>query len=239
VSGSAHLQDGCQNYYAVSNESVTEAYKGTVLDISDSRKKYIYGRDDDVSFVQKANREHVQMAKILSDTKFFNRSNASSETIEEATSCSPDSQCRTLNNTECSYEQGPVEVNRSYKSDLLEASQKQYVYERDFCHVLPPTVPKLNIPGTSKEGIYSQRIRIMWKKMDAVFDGILNLYDKIPEPDGSQDLQRRCKRAAEFSSRFSRNYLYQLRKQVSKFAVFVNYKVPLQNNTFRGLLDVM
>lgn len=33
-------------------------------------------------------------------------------------------------------------------------------------------------------------------------------------PDGEEDYQRRKKRAAEFSSRLSRNYLYQLSREV-------------------------
>jgi hypothetical protein len=233
-------QNDLQKYGAVSNESVTEGYKGTVSDISDLRKKYIYDGDDDVSVLQKVNKEHVHMAKIVSDTTFFkHRYNASSETIQEETLCSQDSQYCMLNNTECIYEQRQFEVNENYKSDLLEASQQHNVFEKGLCHVLPPGVPKLNFHGMSKEGIHSRRIRIIWKKMDAVFDEILNLYKKIPEPDGSQDLLRRCKRAAEFSSRLSRNYLYQLRQQVSIFAVFANYMVPLESNTFRGLLDMM
>jgi hypothetical protein len=236
VPGSEHMQDDCQKYDAVSSESVTEGYRGTVLNISDLGKKYMYGRDDNVSVVQKTNNEHVQKAKILSEAKLFkHRSNASSETIQEETLCSPDRQYCILNDIEYVHEQRPYEVNISSKSDLLESSQEHYVFEKELYHVLPPAVPKLNSHGMSKEGIHSRRIRIIWKKMDAAFDGVLNLYDKIPEPDGSQDLLRRYKRAAEFSSRLSRNYLYQLRQQVSIFAVFANYKVPLENNTFMGL----
>lgn len=236
VPGSEHMQDDCQKYDAVSNESVTEGYRGTVLNISDLGKKYMHGRDGNVSVVQKTNKEHVLMAKVLSGPTFFkHRNNASSETIQEETLCSADSQYCMLNDIECIHEKMPVEVNISYKSDLLESSQEHCIFEKELYHVLPPAVPKLNFRGTSKEGIHSQRMRIIWKKMDAAFDGILNLYDKIPEPDGSQDLLRRCKRAAEFSSRLSRNYLYQLRQQVSIFVAFANYVVPLENNTFRGL----
>jgi hypothetical protein len=224
VPGSEHMQDDCQKYGAVS--SVKEEYKGTVLDISDLRKKCIYDKDSNVSVVQKTDKEHVQMAKLLSDTTFFkHRGNASSEIIQEEALHSQDIQYCMLNNTECIYEQRQFEVNRNYKSDLLEASQQHNAFEKGLSHVLPPGVPKLILHGMSKEGIHSQRIRIIWKKMDTVFNGILNLYDKIPEPDGSQDLLRRCKRAAEFSSRFSRNYLYQLRQQVSIFAIFANYMV--------------
>jgi hypothetical protein len=216
VPGSKHMQDDCQKYDAVSSESVTERYTGTVLDISDLGKKYMYGRDDNVSVVKKTYNEHVQKAKIVSEAKLFkHRNNASSETTQEETLCSPDRQYCMLNDIEYVREQRP--------------------FEKELYNVLPPAVPILNSRGMGKEGIHSRRIRIMWKKMDAAFDGILNLYDKIPEPDGSQDLLRRCKRAAEFSSRLSRNYLYQLRQQVSIFAVFANYIEPLENNTVIGL----
>ncbi|XP_023707272.1 uncharacterized protein LOC111864327 isoform X3 [Cryptotermes secundus] len=184
--------------------------------------------DGNVSVVQKTNKEHIQMAKVLSEPTFFkHRSNVSSETTEEETLCSPDSQYCMLNDIEGIHEQRPVEVNISYKSDLLESSQEHCVFEKELYHVLPPVIPKLSFHGMNKESIHSQRMRIIWKKMDAAFDGIVNLYDKIPEPDGSQDLLRRCKRAAEFSSRLSRNYLYQLRQQVCELKKQIREYVSL------------
>lgn len=44
-------------------------------------------------------------------------------------------------------------------------------------------------------------------------------------PDGEEDYQRRKKRAAEFSSRLSRNYLYQLSKEVQTLNFLAN--IPL------------
>lgn len=39
--------------------------------------------------------------------------------------------------------------------------------------------------------------------------------NEVTLPDGEEDYQRRKKRAAEFSSRLSRNYLYQLSREVN------------------------
>ncbi|XP_021941509.1 uncharacterized protein LOC110840645 isoform X3 [Zootermopsis nevadensis] len=107
-----------------------------------------------------------------------------------------------------------VNVNSSYRSDKPKSNHEHYLPEKTSYHVSQPAVPKLHHCGTNKESIQSQKIRIIWKKMDAAFDGILHLYGKIPEPDGIQDFLRRREREAEFSSRFTRNYLYPLKQQV-------------------------
>jgi hypothetical protein len=200
----------------VSVEAVSKEYSGAMLDISDDvGKKDLHGREEIISVLQKTNKVHVQMVKTLSDTKFINYNNTYLETIQEEPLCLLDSQYSMLNDTERIYQQRSFDMNKDNKSDMPKSFHELGVLERSLYHVSAPAVPKLNYYGMDKEGIHSQKIRILWKKMNAVFDGILNLYGKIPEPDGSQDFLRRHKRAAEFCSRFSRNYLYPLQQQAS------------------------
>jgi hypothetical protein len=215
LSGSGHMQDDCQKCDAISKETVLKAYRGTMLDMSDAGKRDKHGREENVSVAQKTSEEHAQISTALSDNKFIKyNSRTPLETIQEEALCSPHSQYSVLNDMECIYQERPFDMNKNYKSDMLKSFHEHYILEPNSYHVPSPAVPKQNLCGTNKDGIHSRRIRTIWKKMDAVFDGILNLYGKIPEPDGSHDLVRRCKRAVEFSSRFSRNYLYQLRQQV-------------------------
>jgi hypothetical protein len=75
-------------------------------------------------------------------------------------------------------------------------------------------VPKLNPCKIHRDGSYFKRIRNMQKKIGDAFESLLQQLQNIPEPDGSQDLMRRHKRAVEFSTRFTRNYLYHLHQEV-------------------------
>jgi hypothetical protein len=193
----------CQDCDSLSKEAGSDSNGGTVLDISDAGTREICSREENVLFAQKMN------PKL---SKHYN--NVSLETIQEESVCPPNSHCCMLNCIECSYQQRPCYMNRSYKPDMPKSFHVHHASEKKSHTLLSSDVLKQAPYGVSTESMLSQRIRFMWKKMDAAFDDILSLYNKIPEPDGSQDLLRRCKRAAEFSSRFSRNYLYQLQQQV-------------------------
>jgi hypothetical protein len=215
---SGHVHNDCQKYCdALFNEASSEAYGGTRLDISDTgKRKEICTREENASVVQKTNTENVQMIKLLSHPKFNKHSgNMSLETIQEEALCLPNSQCCMLNGIECISQHRPCHMNKNYTSDMPKSFHEHHMIERKAYNVAPSDVAKLNPSAVSKESIFSQRIRFIQKKMNAAIDDILSLYNKIPEPDGNQDLLRRCKRAAEFSCRFSRNYLYQLQQQVS------------------------
>lgn len=215
VSGQVH--NDCQKYCDALSEAGSEAYAGTRLDISDTGKREeIYTREENLSVVQKTNTENVQMVKLLSHPKFSKHSgNMSLETIQEEALCLPNSHCCMLNGTECISQHRPCHMNKNYISDMPKSFHVHHMIKKKTYNVVPSDVTKLNPYTGSKESILSQRIRFIQKKMNAAIDDILTLYNKIPEPDGNQDLLRRCKRAAEFSCRFSRNYLYQLRQQVS------------------------
>ena len=53
-------------------------------------------------------------------------------------------------------------------------------------------------------------------RIEAALDGMEILLRRRPkEPDGEEELERRRTRSVEFLSRFSRNYLFQLRIQAS------------------------
>jgi hypothetical protein len=215
---SGHMHNDCQKYYdALSNKAGSEAYAGTKLDISDTvKREEMYTREENVSVVQKTNPENVQMIKLLSHPKFSKHSgNMSLATIQEEALCLPNSHCCMLNGTECISQHRPCHMNKNYISDMPKSFHGHHMIEKKAYNVVPSDVTKLNPYAISKESILSRRIRFMQKKMNTAIDDILTLYNKIPEPDGNQDLLRRCKRAAEFSCRFSRNYLYQLRQQVS------------------------
>jgi len=216
---SGHVHNVCQKYCdALSNEADSEAYTGT-LGISDTGKREeIYTREENVSVVRKTNTENVQMIKLLSHPKFTKHSgNMSLATIQEEALCLPNNHCCMLNGTECISQHRPCHMNKNYISDMPKSFHEHHMIKKKTYNVVPSDVTKLNPYAISKESIHSRRIRFIQKKMNAAIDDILTLYNKIPEPDGNQDLLRRCKRAAEFSCRFSRNYLYQLRQQVSIF----------------------
>lgn len=215
---SGHVHNDSQKYCdAHSNEASSEAYEGTRLDISDTgKRKEICTSEENASVVQKTNTENVQMIKLLLHPKFSKPSgNMSLETIQEEALCLPNSHCCMLNGTECVSQHRPCHMNKNYTSGMPKSFHEHHMIERKAYNVVPSDVTKLNPSAISKESIFSQRIRFIQKKINAAIDDILSLYNKIPEPDGNQDLLRRCKRAAEFSCRFSRNYLYQLQQQVS------------------------
>jgi hypothetical protein len=217
---SGHMHNDCQKYCdSLSKEVGYKAYGGTTLDNSDAGKREkMCSREENVSVVQKTNRENVQMIKLIPHPKFSKHNgNMSLETIQEEPVCLSNSHCCMLNGIECIYQHRPCHMNKNYKSDMPISFHEHHVIEKKAYKILPSDVTKLNPYAVSKENILSQRIRFMWKKMNAAFDDICSLYNKIPEPDGNQDLLRRSKRAAEFSCRFSRNYVYQLRQQVSIF----------------------
>ncbi|XP_046741128.1 uncharacterized protein LOC124408316 isoform X1 [Diprion similis] len=60
-----------------------------------------------------------------------------------------------------------------------------------------------------------QRVLAIQKKVSSLLDEISFRLDRIPLPDGDRDLSRRLQRVAEFSVRFSRNYLYDLGRQIT------------------------
>jgi hypothetical protein len=229
VPGYGHIQDCQEHYNAVSLEAASKTCKGTTLSVSDDLgEKHIRGREEAVSVLQETSKERVQMVKTVSDTKFINHNNnISLENIREEPVCLPDSHCSMLNGTEYFYQQRLFDMNKNYRSDMPKSFHEHYALEKSSYHVSPPAVPKLNCCGISKDSIHSQKIRIIRKKMEAAFDGILHLYGKIPEPDGIQDFLRRHKRATEFSSRFTRNYLYPLQQQVSTLcSTYKVYSIP-------------
>lgn len=215
---SGHVHNDCQKYCdALSSEAGSEAYKGTMLDISDTGKREeIYTREENISVVRKTNTENVQIIKFLSHPEFTKHSgNMSLATIQEEALCLSNSHSHMLNGTEYSSQHRPCHMNKNYISDMPKSFHEHHMIEKIAYNVVPSGVTKLNPYAISKESIHSRRIRFIQKKMNAAIDDILTLYNKIPEPDGNQDLLRRCRRAAEFSCHFSRNYLYQLRQQVS------------------------
>lgn len=63
---------------------------------------------------------------------------------------------------------------------------------------------------------FDSKMRAFVPKIVKVVESIQSRMDcEIALPDGQEDYQRRKKRAEEFASRFSRNYLYQLSREVS------------------------
>ncbi|GJQ82282.1 hypothetical protein Trydic_g19479 [Trypoxylus dichotomus] len=72
------------------------------------------------------------------------------------------------------------------------------------------------------------------KCLNCMEDIRLQLDIGITPPDGLDDLERRKKRSSEFASRFSRNYLYQLNRQLSdlrKLLCPTSARAMLQNNS--------
>ena len=61
----------------------------------------------------------------------------------------------------------------------------------------------------------AQKILAIQKKISDLLDEIGFRLNRIPLPDGDRDLKRRQQRVIEFAVRFSRNYLYDLGRQVA------------------------
>ncbi|KAJ9574873.1 hypothetical protein L9F63_007968, partial [Diploptera punctata] len=91
-------------------------------------------------------------------------------------------------------------------------------------------VPKMNLQEIQRDGAYSQRIRNIRKNIDRTLDSLLEQLPNIPEPDGSQDMMRRRKRAVEFSARFARNYLFHLSRQICE----IRKEMKDSSSTHRG-----
>ncbi|KAK0178823.1 hypothetical protein PV327_007671 [Microctonus hyperodae] len=62
--------------------------------------------------------------------------------------------------------------------------------------------------------IVANKILGIQSRISELLDEILYRLCRIPQPDGDIDLKRRQQRAMEFAIRFSRNYLYELGRQV-------------------------
>lgn len=76
------------------------------------------------------------------------------------------------------------------------------------------------------------------RKISDVLDEICHRLNNIPLPDGECDLQRRQQRILEFSVRFSRNYLYDLTRQIADIRRHMNVVLDNEGLKFskRGLL---
>lgn len=68
---------------------------------------------------------------------------------------------------------------------------------------------------TRPDPLVVEKVLAIQRKVFSILDEISFRLDRIPLPDGDRDLTRRLQRVAEFSVRFSRNYLYDLGRQVA------------------------
>ena len=66
------------------------------------------------------------------------------------------------------------------------------------------------------------KILSLQRKISTVLDSISYELDRIPLPDGENDLIRRRQRVVEFSTRLSRNYLYDLGRQITNIQRHIN-----------------
>ncbi|XP_049838262.1 uncharacterized protein LOC126283855 isoform X1 [Schistocerca gregaria] len=112
-------------------------------------------------------------------------------------------------------------------TDAQKSNEKKITYQTNSTNVVGEN-KRLLLPGTrktlsnrrnnkcdeTKDSIFAWRLMTIREKLEVT---LLNVYlsiSNIPEPDGLQDFIRRRQRAAEFTSRFCRNYLYQFHRQV-------------------------
>ncbi|KAK7871859.1 hypothetical protein R5R35_006448 [Gryllus longicercus] len=70
----------------------------------------------------------------------------------------------------------------------------------------------------SQESIHVVKLNTLRKRMIVTLNEIQSLLGDRPQPDGVEDLKRRQQRATEFSSRFCRNYLYPLQREMNVIA---------------------
>ncbi|XP_049803983.1 uncharacterized protein LOC126241561 isoform X8 [Schistocerca nitens] len=112
-------------------------------------------------------------------------------------------------------------------TDAQKSNEKKITYQNNSTNVIGEN-KRLVLPGTrktlsnrknnkcdeTKDSIFAWRLMTIREKLEVT---LLNVYlsiSNIPEPDGLQDFIRRRQRAAEFTSRFCRNYLYQFHRQL-------------------------
>ncbi|XP_069703117.1 uncharacterized protein [Periplaneta americana] len=224
--------DYLKEYEEILKDSALEPSK-TTTHIHAERIEDKWDVDNDERVQQKANEKHMPTSKKNSDIKFLSDTGneAPLEIIHEEHSSSNESDYSMLSDIEYNIPQSPMNKNRNYNSDIPNYSKEHcernlyvepltIVPKLNLCEI-NKDVPKLNLCEINRDGIHSRRMRNSQKKIDVTLDGILKMLNNMPEPDGNQDLLRRLKRAAEFSARFSRNYLYQLRRQMCELKKLV------------------
>nr|CAD7432148.1 unnamed protein product [Timema monikensis] len=126
-----------------------------------------------------------------------------------------------------------------------ETQDQQKIYLDKFAAYLPEIQEHTNLSAGPSRGntqtspATETRLSNCRKKMEATLDKIIELINKVPVPDGIEDLARRRHRAVEFNSRFCRNYLYQLRRHVCELNKYCKMasQLPGQFNvTYQNLL---
>uniref|UniRef100_A0A0C9QDC7 DDX53 protein n=1 Tax=Fopius arisanus TaxID=64838 RepID=A0A0C9QDC7_9HYME len=82
--------------------------------------------------------------------------------------------------------------------------------------------------------VIAQKILGLQGRISEILDDISYRLCRIPRPDGENDLKRRQKRLVEFGIRFSRNYLYELGRQVGD--IQKHLKAVLEGKGRRGTI---
>ncbi|XP_023246122.1 uncharacterized protein LOC106643390 [Copidosoma floridanum] len=123
---------------------------------------------------------------------------------------------------------------RTFKNDRVQC--RCYHYNSDLNYHSSPDISPDRFSNDDDDSIpvhpdpvAVSKILALQKKISVVLDSILFELDRIPLPDGENDLLRRQQRVAEFSTRLSRNYLYDLSRQISDIQRHIKATAPDSN----------
>ncbi|CAG5108696.1 Protein of unknown function [Cotesia congregata] len=86
--------------------------------------------------------------------------------------------------------------------------------------------------------VVAHKILGVQAKISELLDEISYRLCRIPQPDGDIDLKRRQQRVMEFAIRFSRNYLYELRRQMSDVQRHVRVMSPSARRPTKRVLSL-
>ncbi|KAH0569124.1 uncharacterized protein LOC123260216 isoform X1 [Cotesia glomerata] len=86
--------------------------------------------------------------------------------------------------------------------------------------------------------VVAHKILGVQTKISELLDEISYRLCRIPQPDGDIDLKRRQQRVMEFAVRFSRNYLYELRRQMSDVQRHVRVMSPSAKRPTKRVLSL-
>lgn len=102
----------------------------------------------------------------------------------------------------------PTTNNLNFILDSPDMSPDRFSTEEDFVPVHPDPVAVTKILSIQR-------------KISLVLDSISYELDRVPLPDGEDDYLRRQQRVMEFSTRLSRNYLYDLGRQIADIQRYI------------------
>ncbi|XP_057327556.1 uncharacterized protein LOC130668971 isoform X1 [Microplitis mediator] len=141
------------------------------------------------------------------------------------------------------YERSPVSqldfksksTKLRYEHTIRHRHERPCTFYRDYncreCNSTPELTSQnerdqYSVHAVRIDPVVAHKILGIQAKISELLDEISYRLCRIPQPDGDIDLKRRQQRVMEFAIRFSRNYLYDLRRQMSDVQRHVRVMSP-------------